>query len=128
MLKVIKAVVFAIVNYEKNILAVGYQNKNNQDQDKWNNFNHMPMQSLLGTNHRLPLSHMAKSYIWLEETRERNNEFSIGYMTNPTLNIRKSFKEQVTKCMKTTFGAITQPHISKILSNKYESVSIINFL
>ena len=35
------------------------------------------MQSLLGTNKRLPLSHMAKRYIWLEETKERINEVSI---------------------------------------------------
>ena len=59
---------------------------------------------------------MAKSYIWLEETKERVNEFSIGYMINPNLNINKVFKQQVTKYMKTTFGEITQPHISKILA------------
>ena len=86
-----------------------------ENQDKLNHFNHMPMQSLLGDYHRLPLSHMAKHYICLEETKERINEFSIGYTINPTLNINKSSKYQVTKCMKTTFGAITQPHISKIL-------------
>ena len=49
-------------------------------------------------------------------------------MINPTLGINKSFKEQVSKCMKTIFGAITQPHIRKILANKYKSVSIINVL
>ena len=37
-------------------------------------------------------------------------------MINPTFNINKAFKEQVNKCLKTTFGAITQPHISKILA------------
>ena len=58
------------------------------------------MQSFLGDYHRLPLSHMAKSYIWLEETKERINEFSIGCIINPNLNINKSFKEQVTECMK----------------------------
>ena len=76
----------------------------------------MHIQSLLGTNHHLPLSHMAKSYIWLEETNEGMNKFSIGYMINPNFSINKAFKEQVTKCMKTAFGAIIQQHISKILS------------
>ena len=76
----------------------------------------MQIQYLLGNNHRLPLSHMAKSYIWVEETKERINEFSIGYMINPTLIINKYIKEKVTKCMKTKFCAMTQPHISKILS------------
>ena len=86
------------------------------------------MHSFLGTNHGLPLSHVNKSYIWLEETKERINVFSIGYIINLTLNINKAFKEQVNKCMKSTFGAMTQPHISKILSKKYKSVSIINVL
>ena len=86
------------------------------------------MQSLFGANHPLPLSHMAKIYIWLEETKERINEFSNGYMINPTFNINKYFKDQVTKFMKTTFDAINQTHISNILSKKYKSVRIITVL
>ena len=110
--KVIKAVLFTIANHEKDISSVGYQNKTIQTQDKWNNLNPMNIQYLLGTNHRLPLSHMVKSYIWIEETNECINEFSIGYMINPTLSINKYFKEQVTKFMKNTFDAMTQQHIS----------------
>ena len=68
-LKVIKVVLFTIDNHGKDILSVGYQNKTIQTQDKWNNLNPMNIQYLLGTNHLLPLSHMAKSYIWLEETK-----------------------------------------------------------
>ena len=67
---------------------------------------------MLGTNHRLPLSHMAKSYICLKETNEHISEFSIVYLINPTLSINKYFKEQVTKFMKNTFDAMTQQHIS----------------
>ena len=59
---------------------------------------------------------MDKSYIWTEETKECINEFSMGYIINPNFNINKSFKEKVTKCMKTKFGTINQPHISKISS------------
>ena len=70
------------------------------------------MQSLLGTNHCLPLSHMAKIYIYIEETII---QFLIGYMINPTLNNKEAFKLQVTKYMKTKFGAITQQHISNIV-------------
>ena len=78
------------------------------------------MQSLLGDYHRLPLLHMAKHFIFLEETNQRINEFSIGYMMNPNLSINKAFKEQVTKCMKTKFGAMTQQHIGKILNKKVQ--------
>ena len=72
-LKVIKAVMFNIYNNEKDILAVGYENKTIQTQEKWNCLNIMPIQSLLSTNNFLPLSHMAKSYIWLEDKNQRIN-------------------------------------------------------
>ena len=69
----IKAVLFTINNHEKDILAVGYKKKTIQTQDKWNQLNLMNIQYMLGTNHCLPLSHMAKSYIWIEETNARIN-------------------------------------------------------
>ena len=46
---------FNIGNQEKDILAVVYENKKIQTKDKWNQLNLMDIQSLLGTNHRLPL-------------------------------------------------------------------------
>ena len=112
--KVIKTVVFTIYNHKKDIVTVDYHNKTIKTQEKWNSLNLMHVQSLLGTNHCLPLSHMAKSYIWLEEKNDCINEFSIVYMMNPKFIINKAFKEQVTKYMKTTFGAMTQQHITKI--------------
>ena len=107
--KVIKAVLFTIENHEKDILSVDYQNKTIKTKEKWNHLNLIHIQSLLGTNHRLPLSQMAKSYIWLEEKNERINEFSIGYTMNPNFIINKYFIEQVTKCTKNTFGAMNRP-------------------
>ena len=71
----------------------------------------MTMLSFLGKNHRLPLFHMDKSFIWLNEIKKRINEFTIGYMINPNLNINKALREQVDKCMNTKFGPITQSHI-----------------
>ena len=89
---------FNIDNHEKEILSVGYEDKKVQTQDKWNQLNLMNIQSLLRTNHRLPLSHRSKNYIWLEETNQRIIEFSIGYMINLNLSINKAFKEQDKKC------------------------------
>ena len=65
------------------------------------------MQSMLGANFCMPLLHMSKSYIWLEETNQRINEFSIGYMMNPTLYRKRAFKDQVKVCFKHTFGPDT---------------------
>ena len=58
---------------------------------------------------------MAKSYIWLEEKNQCINNFSIVYMMNPNLSMKKDFKEQVKIYVKTTFATTTQSHISKIL-------------
>ena len=74
--------------------------------------NLLDMQSMLGTNFLMPLLHMSKSYICLEETNQRINKFSIGYMMNPTLNRNRAFKDQVKVCLKHTFGTDTNSHIS----------------
>ena len=83
---------FNIDNHEKEILAVGYNNQKNKTEDKWNQLNLMYLKYLLGTNHCLTLSQMAKSYIWFEERNQRINEFSIGYMNNSNFSINKKFK------------------------------------
>ena len=55
------------------MIEVENENKKIKDKYRWNRCNNMPMQSLLGANHLLPLFHTAKSCIWLEETKERIN-------------------------------------------------------
>ena len=52
----------------------------------------MPILSLLGANHRLPLFHLAKRFIWLNETKKPINEFKIGYTINSGLNVNKAFR------------------------------------
>ena len=84
---------FDIDNHEDEILAVGYENKKVETKDKWNKLNLTDIKSLLGTNHSLPLSHMAKSYIWREVKNQRINELSIEYTMNPNFNMNKSFRE-----------------------------------
>ena len=66
----------------------------------------------------MPLLHMSKSYIWIEETSQCINEFSFGYMFNPTLYTNKVFKEQVKACFKNTFGPDTNKQINKKLFEK----------
>ena len=84
------------------------------------------MLSLLGVNIQLLLFHMAKSFIWLEETKELINNFPIGYMIDPKLNINKSFREKVDKYMNTTFGPITQTFITTTLAkNKTRVLALL---
>ena len=61
---------------------------------------------------------MAKRFIWMNERKQRINEVTIGYMINPGFNVNKTSKEQVKKCMYTTFGENTQPSIKGTLSKK----------
>ena len=67
---------------------------------------------MLGGNYRLRLFHTAKSFVFINETRQRINESKIGYMINPKF----AFREKVDKCMSSTFGPITQPHIRATLA------------
>ena len=55
-------------------------------------------------------------------------EFKIRYIINPNSNINRAFREQVEKCMKTTFGAITQPFIrATLLKNKTRMLALLMF-
>ena len=85
----------------------------------------MPMLSLLGANHRLPLCHMAKRFIWINESKKRINAFAIGYMINLGLNFNKAFREQVIFLMLTTFGKITHPFIKTTLAKNNTSVLVL---
>ena len=64
---------FDIDNHQRDILEVGHENKKIETKGKWNKLNLIDIQSLLGNNHCLPLSHMAKRFICLEETNQRIN-------------------------------------------------------
>ena len=83
------------------MIAVGNDNKKIKNKDMWNHFHHMPMLSLLGVNHCLPLFHMAKCFIWINEAKQCIYEFTIGYMINSCFNVNKYFIEQMEKCMYT---------------------------
>ena len=52
----------------------------------------MPMLSFFGENCRLPLFHGAKRCICNNETKQRINDFKIGYMINPGSNVNKAFR------------------------------------
>ena len=86
-----------------------------QTKDKCIQLNMMEIQSLLGNNHSVNSSHVAKSYIWLEEKNLRINEFSIGYTMNQNLNMNRVFRDQVKVCVINIFSTSIMTQISKIL-------------
>ena len=60
--------------------------------------------------------------------KKRIYKFTIEYMIHPGLNVNKTLKKQVEKCMLTIFGAITQPFIKAILlKNNTRVLEVIMF-
>ena len=101
-----------IVQYEKDILAVDYINQKIETKEKCNQINVLDMESMLVANCRMPLLNMSNTYVWIEEKNKRINDFSFGYMINPTLYKNKVFEEQVKACFRNTFGKDTNSHIN----------------
>ena len=85
------------------------------------------MESMLGANFCMQLLHMSRSYIWIEETSQRINEFSFGYMFNPTLYTNKVFRELVKACFKNTFGTDINKHINKKLQKNTRVLALVVF-
>ena len=46
------------------------------------------------------------------------NQFEIGYMVNPTLNINTVFRENVDKCFKYTFNSSTMSGMINVMKKK----------
>ena len=57
--------------------------------------NIIPLLSFLEVNNRQPVIHITKGLVYLSTTEKQINQFSIGYMINPTLHGNKVFREQV---------------------------------
>ena len=119
-IKIIDLIFSNIVIYEKNISAEDNINKTIETKDKWNQINVLSMESMLGANCCMPLLHISKSYLWIEETSQRINEFSFGYMYNPTLYTKKVFRKQVKACFKTNLVQIPTNIYIKHYKNKIQ--------
>ena len=105
-----------IITYDKTITSDDYEDKKIKTELKWNQINLISMESVLGSNCRIPLLHMTKRKVFIEATNESINEFSFAHMCNPHLHINKMFTEQVKICLSRTFGTDTVKQINKNFS------------
>ena len=117
-IKLIDLILSNIVRYEENISAEDFINKRIETKDKWNQIRLLSMESVLGANCRILLTHISDRKIWIEETNQCINEYYFAYMLNPHLNKNKAFKDQVKTYLNNTFGADTNKHINKTLMNR----------
>ena len=60
----------------------------------------IPLLTLLGVNHLLPIFHKSKTFVYINNTEKRMNKFEIGYIINPKLDVNKMFREQFDKSIK----------------------------
>ena len=80
-----------IVTYEINITSDDFINKKIKQKINGKKTVSFSMESVLGANCRIPSINISNRKIWIEETNQRINKFSFGYMLNPFLHTNKGF-------------------------------------
>ena len=55
------------MRYEENISSEYFINKRIETKYKWNQIHLLSMESVLGANFRIPLTHMSNRKIWIEK-------------------------------------------------------------
>ena len=61
----------------------------------WETIDAIPLLPLVGLNNHQPIIHMSKRMLYFYTTYENINQFSIGYIINPSLHITNMFIEHV---------------------------------
>ena len=90
-IKLIDLILSNIVRYEENISSEDFINKRIETKDKWNQIHILSMESVLGANCRILLTHISNRKIWIEETNERINEFSFFKYLESEIKQEQSF-------------------------------------
>ena len=65
---------------------IGKRKEKNPGKHKWETLDVIPLMPLVGVNNFQPILHMSKIMVNCYSTDETINQFSIGYMINPSLN------------------------------------------
>ena len=61
----------------------------------WETIDVIPLFPLVGLNHHQTILHMSRIMVYIYTTDEQINQFPIGCMINPSLQINNLFREQV---------------------------------
>ena len=76
-----------------------------------------PLLSLVGVNHFQPILHISKIMVHFYSIYEHINQFPIGCIINPSLNVNKMFREKVENFLTTTFHDNTMVTIRDVMKN-----------
>ena len=69
------------------MIELGKENNKIPSKDKCEYCEVIPVLTLLGVYHHLPLLHMTKTFVYMNSREKCMNQFAMGYMVNPTLYV-----------------------------------------
>ena len=72
-LNVIQSITISVNAYKQKMIEIGNENEKIKNKDKWNYCHRMHILLFLGADNCLLVLHMAKLFIWIEETKESIN-------------------------------------------------------
>ena len=61
---------------------------------------------------------MSKIIVYPYTTYKQINQFSIGYMINPSLHVNRVFREKIEKSLRATFHENTMENIRDVIQKK----------
>ena len=74
--------------------------------------------SIVGVDHRQPILHMFKIIVHCYNIDETINQFTIGYIINPSLKFNNIFRTQVENFSSVSFSSIIMKNIRYFLMKK----------
>ena len=95
-IKIVNYVIGAISSYKQNMKEFGKEIIKVQSKNKWGYSYVIPLFPLVGVNDNLEIFNLSKTFVYIDRTEKLMNQFSIGYMNNPTLNVNKVCIEKLT--------------------------------
>ena len=100
---VIQYVIDIVTQCGGGIIELEKEKKKVPGKDKWETLPVIPLITLVGVNNCQTILHMSKIMIHYYSTDETINQFSIGYMINPSLKFKNSFITQVENFLSVYF-------------------------
>ena len=94
---VIQYVIDNVSLCSEKMIELAKENKQISAKDKWELPAVISIMQIVGVNNHLPILHLSKRMLHIYSTEKTIHHFSIVYMINPSLHIKRIFREQVQK-------------------------------
>ena len=99
-IKTIKYVISTIISCDQKMIKLGEK----PTKYKWEYCDVILLLTLLGVNNCLPLLYTSKTFIYMKIIGKGMNQFAIGYMVNPALNVTRRSEAKSKMLEFSSFG------------------------